>query len=54
MGRKADGAAPRDRVISVRLNPEEEEEFNLKRERRGLAQSAYFRALMKEDDGNVR
>lgn len=50
MGRKTVGAAPRNRLVALRLNPEESDELDAKSTRRGLGTSDYFRTLMKEDD----
>lgn len=49
MGRKLVGSAPRGKIVAVRLNPEEEQELEHKRLRRGLGISDYFRTLMRED-----
>jgi hypothetical protein len=50
MGRKLEGSAPRAKLVAIRLNPEEEQDLEQKRARRGLGISDYFRTLMKEDD----
>lgn len=51
MGRRLDGAGPRDKLVAFRVNAEEEQEMEVKRLRRGLDVSNYFRTLMHEDDG---
>lgn len=43
------GATYRDHRVNFRLNAEEKRQLDLKRERRGLETSDYFRTLMKED-----
>lgn len=53
MGRPLDGGTPRERRVIFRLNREESEQLEEKRDRRGLGVSDYFRTVMKED-GDVQ
>lgn len=50
MARKMVGSAPREKLVAIRLNPEEEAELEEKRGQRGLGISDYFRTLMREDE----
>lgn len=45
-----EGSTVRDRKVVVRLNSEESDELERKRQARGHDVSSYFREIMKEDD----
>jgi hypothetical protein len=50
MGRKADGASVRFKLVAIRLNAEEELELERMKRARGIDQnSEYLRTLMRED-----
>lgn len=49
MARKADTGTPRKDVVAFRLDPDEREDLEAKRARRGLSVSNYYRTLQRED-----